>query len=179
MAIDWRALAKQVGDLNPDGNEKGSGTESGIRALEIIIGADNIRGAVDQWTSLEPGAFTAEMALIILRSTVAMEYCYEIYKNEPNTERAGLAVGLLSKMADSRFMQWARELMEDGDESVRWSTLIALERVLRGAVGDEGIALAKELLAKAENDREPRLRERAGEIREGLASDPQLDYLEM
>lgn len=75
MAIDWRALAQQVGDLNPDGSEKGSGTESGIRALELIIGEENIRGAVDHWTSLKPGFETAEKALLIIRSTVAMEYC--------------------------------------------------------------------------------------------------------
>jgi hypothetical protein len=69
MAIDWRAIAEQVGDLNPDGSEKGNGTESAIRALELIIGEDNIREAVDMWTSLEPGAFTAEKSLLILRST--------------------------------------------------------------------------------------------------------------
>ena len=79
MAIDWRELANQVGDLNPDGSEKGNGTESGRRALEITIGKENIRGAVDHWTSHGPGAFTAEKALIIISSTVAMERCYEIY----------------------------------------------------------------------------------------------------
>jgi hypothetical protein len=178
MAIDWRALALEVGDLNPDGSEVGcGGTDSAIRALELIIGEENIRGAVDQWVSREPGAFTAEKALLILRSTVAMEYCYRIYKNEPNTPRADGAIYLLSEMADWRFMQWARELMEDSNESVRWNTLIALNWVLQGALGDEGIALAKELLAKAENDHEPRLRERAKEIREGLASDPHLSHL--
>ena len=38
MAIDWKELAKQVGDLNADDSERGSGTESGERALEILIG---------------------------------------------------------------------------------------------------------------------------------------------
>jgi len=180
MAIDWRALALEVGDLNPDGSEAGCGsTYSAIHALELVIGEENIRGAVDQWISLEPGAFTAEKALLILRSTVAMEYCYQIYKNEPNTPRAGMAVFLLSEMADSRFMQWARELMEDSNETVRWNALMALNQVFQGALGDEGIALAKELLAKAEHNHEPRLRERAREIREGLASDPHLSHLEL
>lgn len=177
MAIDWRAIAQQVGDLNPDGSEKGNGTESGIRALELIVGEENIRGAVDQWTSLEPGAFTAEKALLILRSTVAMEYCYEIYKKEPDTHRAGAALFLLSEMADWRFMQWAREFMEDSNSGVRWNALCALGQVLQGPLGDEGIAVAKELLVKAETDPDQRLRERAVEIHKQLASDPHLRNL--
>lgn len=179
MAIDWRALAQQVGDLKADGTEKGNGTESGQRALELIIGQENIRGAVDQWVSLEPGAFTAEKTLLIIGSTIAMEYCYEIYKKEPNTQRAGAAVFLLSEMADSRFMRWAREFMEDNDDSVRWNALMALGQVLQGPLGDEGIALAKELLSKAETDHDQRLRERAITIRKQLASDPSLRHLEL
>jgi hypothetical protein len=37
MPIDWRVIADEVGDLKPDGEEKGSGTLSGIRALELIL----------------------------------------------------------------------------------------------------------------------------------------------
>ena len=100
MAIDWRALGQQVGDLDADGAETNAGTtQTARRALELIIGEDNIREAVDHWASLEPGAYTAEKTLLILGSTVAMEYCYEIYKEEPNTQRAGLAIFLLSEMA--------------------------------------------------------------------------------
>ena len=83
--------------------------------------------------------------------------------------RAAAAVFLLSEMADSRVLPWVREFMEDGNASVRWNALIALGQVLQGPLGDEGIALAKELLAKAETDHEQRLRERAIEIREQLA----------
>jgi hypothetical protein len=179
MAIDWRALAQEVGDLNPDGSENGSGTASGQRALELIIGEQNICEAVDHWTSFAPGAETAEKTLLIIGSTTGMEYCYEIYKMEPNTQRAGRAVFLLSEMADSRFMRWAREFMEDSNDSVRWSALIALGQVLQGPLGDEGITLAKELLANAESDHEQRLRERAIEIRKQLASDPRLSHLEL
>jgi hypothetical protein len=179
VAVDWKELARQVGDLNPDGSEKGSGTDSGRRALELIIGEQNIREAVDQWASLEPGAFTAEKALLIIGSTVAMEYCYEIYKKEPNTPRADAAVFLLSEMADSRFMRWAREFIEDKNGGVRWNALTALGQVLQGPLGDEEITLAKELLAKAEKDSEQRLRQRATQIRTQLASDPHLRHLKL
>jgi len=178
MAIDWRALGQQVGDLNVDGGERTTGsTESAQRALELIIGEENIREAVDHWTSFEPGAFTAEKVLLIIRSTVAMEYCYEIYKNEPNTERADRAIFLLSEMADWRFMRWARELMND--RRTRWNTVVALEQVLEGALGDEGIALAKELLAEAEADSQEMLRERAKDIRKRLAANPYLKHLKL
>lgn len=179
MAIDWRALAQQVGDLNPDGSEKGNGTESGRRALELIIGAENIRGAVDQWTSLEPGAFTAEKALLILSSTIAMEYCYAIYKAEPNSERAERAVFLLSEMADSRVLQWVREFIEDSNKSVRWNGLVAVGQILEGPLSDDGIALAKEILIKAESDRDEQFGERARQIRRQLASDPRLRHLRL
>jgi hypothetical protein len=167
MTIDWRALDKQVGG--------GWGTESGIRALELIVGEENIRGAVDHWITFEPGYGAAEQVLLIMRSTVAMEYCYEIYKNEPNTERAGRAIFLLSEMADWRFMRWACELVENSNS--RWNAVVALEQVLEGPLGDEGIDLAKKLLAQAETDADQRLRERAVKIRKRLASNPSLKHL--
>ena len=104
-----------------------------------------------------------------------MEYCYEIYKNEPNTERSGRAIFLLSEMADWRFVRWARELMEN--PHTRWNALVALEQVLAGPLGDEGIELAKELLAQAEIDSDERLRERAVEIHKRLAAEPHLKHL--
>jgi hypothetical protein len=104
-----------------------------------------------------------------------MEYCYEIYKNEPNTDRADRAIFLLSKMADWRFIRWARELMDD--KRTRWNTVVALEQVLEGALGDEGIALAKELLAEAEADPHEMLRERAIKIHKRLAANPDLKHL--
>lgn len=118
---------------------------------------------------------TAEQVLLIMRSTVAMEYCYEIYKNEPNTDQADRAIFLLSEMADWRFMRWARELM-DGTRT-RWNTVVALEQVLEEALGDEGIALAKELLAEAEADPREMLRERAKKIHKRLAANPYLKHL--
>jgi len=179
MAIDWKVIAAQVGDLKSDGSELGSGTESGIRALELIVGEENIRGAVDQWTSFKPGYATAEKTLLVMRSSVAMEYCYEIYKNEPNTQRAERAIFLLTQLANGHFLRWAREFMEDNNFSIRWCATVALERVLEGPLDDEETALTKELLAKAEEDFEPKLRERALEIHKRLASNPSLKHLDL
>jgi hypothetical protein len=169
MGIDWRGLDKEVGGC--------WGTESGIRVLELIVGEENIRGAVDHWITFEPGYGAAEQVLLLMRSTVAMEYCYEIYKSEPNTERGLRAIFLLSEMADWRFVRWARELMED--RNTRWNTVVALEQVLEGPLDDDGIALAKELLAQAKTDSDQRLRERAVEIHKRLAANPFLKHLDL
>lgn len=177
MPIDWRAVALDVGDLSPDGAVRGSGTLSGLRALELIIGEENIRGAVDWWASDEPGAFTAEMVLRIIRSTVAMNYCYEIYKNEPNTRRSSAAVFLLYEMADWRVLPWVAEFLEDTNVSVRWNGAMALQGILAGPLNDEGIATAKHLLAKAESDPDEGVRQKAREVRNRLASDPTLRHL--
>jgi hypothetical protein len=55
--------------------------------------------------------------------------------------------------------------------------VVALERVLEGPLGDEGIELAKELLEQAETDSDQRLRERAIEIHKRLAANPCLKHL--
>jgi HEAT repeat protein len=177
MAIDWRAIADQVGDLKPDGTEKGSCTESGIQALELVLGEENIRGAVDCWASGEPGAFTAEMVLRIIRSTVAMNYCYEIYKSEPNTRRSGAAVFLLYEMADRRVLPWVAEFLEDANMDVRWNGVMSLQNILSGPLDDVGIASAKKLLAKAQSDADEKVRQLARKVHVRLASDPSLRHL--
>ena len=165
MSIDWKELAKQVGDLNPDGSERGSGTTSGQRALEILIGEEKLRNAVDCFVSDEPGGFTAEMVLKIIGSEIAMKYCYEIYKTEPGTSRAGSAVFLLGSMADSKALPWVREFLEDGSELIRLNGLRVLQNILYRPLNDADIAIAQELMNKAESDSVASVRERAEQIR--------------
>jgi hypothetical protein len=166
MAIDWEDIAKQVGDLNPDGSEKGSGTSSGERALEMLIGEENLRNAVDHFISLKPGAFTAEMVLKIIGSEIAMNRCFEIYKAEPDTDRACSAVFLLGSMADDRALSWVREFLEDRSKLIRLNGLRVLQNILFGPLGDAEIATAKELFDKAESDPDSTIRERAVQIRQ-------------
>ena len=179
MAIDWREIAGKVGGFDPDGGERDVGTDGARRALELLLGEENIREAVDHWADQKPGEFTAEQVLIIISSTVAMERCYEIYKRDPASSRAGAAVFLLAEMADSRVLPWVSEFLEDSSLSIRWNGLMALRMILEGPLGDAGIATAKELLTKAESDSDQRLHERAREIRRQLASDPRLRHLEL
>ena len=161
--IDWEALAKQVGDITPDGERWG--TPSGRRVLEILLGEENLRSTVDYWISQKPGCFTAEMVLNIIRSKVAMERCYEIYKSERGTEKASRAVFLLASIADDEALPWVREFLEDDSRGVRWNGLMVLRTVVLGPLGDGAIATAKELLDKAASDPDSEMQKRTREIR--------------
>ncbi len=161
--IDWEALAKQVGDITSDGERWG--TPSGRRALEILLGEENLRGTVDYWISQKPGCFTAEMVLNIIRSKAAMERCYEIYKTEHGTERAVRAVFLLASIADAEALSWVREFLEDNSRNIRWNGLMVLRAIIDGPLGDAALATAKKFLDKAASDSDLEIRERAKEIR--------------
>jgi len=166
MAIDWKDVAQQIGCLSKDGHEMCCGTESGRRALEILIGEVNLRNAVDYFISLEPGAFTAEMVLKIIKSEIAMNRCFEIYRTEPNTDSACSAVFLLGSMADDKALPWVDAFLKDSNEGVRLNGLRVLQNILFGPLNDEDIAIAKELFNKAELDPDPAVRERAIQIRQ-------------
>jgi HEAT repeat protein len=165
MAIDWRSIAAQVGALDPDGSERGCGTDTGRRALEILIGEDNLRAAIDYFISLQPGAFTVEMVLKIIRSEVAMNRCFEIYQSEPGTNRGCGAVFLLGCMADSKALPWVREFLADKNEAVRLNGLRVLQNILYGPLDDDELATAKQLFDIAASDLDLSVRERASDIR--------------
>jgi len=171
--IDWEAVAKQVGDITPGGETYG--TPSGRRALEILLGEENLRGAVDYWISQKPGCFTAEMVLAIISSKVAMNRCYEIYKTEHGTENACSAVFLLGSFAHYEALPWIREFLADSSEGIRLNGLRVLQRVVYGPLGDKDGDIAKELFDKAESDPDPEIRERAQQIRSHLP--PHQDHL--
>jgi hypothetical protein len=164
MAYDWESIAKQVGDITPEG-EQGSGTDSGRRALELLLGEEEIRSSVDYCISMKPGWFTAEMVLKIIRSGVAMERCYEVYKANAGTESSNIAVGLLSTIADVHALQWVREFLDDSSPNIRWHGLLVLQSILYGPLGGSSERLALELLQKAELDADQKVKERALEIR--------------
>lgn len=166
MAIDWEAVATQAGDLNWQGSvRKGSGTESGRRALEILLGEENLRAAVDYFISLEPGWDTAEMVMKIIRSRIAMNRCLEIYKSEPNTERGCSAVFLLGSIADYTALPWISDFLKDSSEPVRLNGLRVLQNILYGyeTLTELQLATAKELLKGATSDASATVRERATE----------------
>jgi hypothetical protein len=98
-----------------------------------------------------------------------MERCYEIFKNEPGTERAAAALFLLAHFADLEALPWVNEFLDDSHPVIRWNGLSVLQYILYGPVGDSAIATANELLDKAESGPDPELRDRAKQVRLRLA----------
>jgi HEAT repeats len=166
MAIDWKAIAKQL----DNGNGDTYSTPIGRRALEIIVGEENIRDAVDHWISQEPGCFAAESVLSIMRPKLAMDRCYEIYKTRPDSEDAIRAVFLLTSFADDAALPWIREFLDDGNRGIRWNGLMVLRTILDGPLEDAAFATGMQLLNKAEQDSDPEVRERALQIRSEFTS---------
>lgn len=168
MGIDWEEVAGRIGGLDINDNEVGIGTAGGRRALEILLGEQNIRDAVDYWNSQRPGCFTVEMVLSIIRSKVAMERCYEVYKSERGSSNSCSAVFLLKSIADAEALPWVREFLEDSNLAVRLNGVGVLRRILDGPLGDRDSALAKGLLDKGQLDADPEVRERIRQVRAHL-----------
>lgn len=168
MRIDWKRVANEIGGIDDSGNEKITGTQGGRRALEILLGEQNLREAVDYWNSQKLGCFTAEMVLSIVESQVAMERCYEIYKTQHGSKNACSAVFLLGSFAGTAALPWVREFLEDQEQVIRLNGVRVLRRILDGPLGDEDSALAKELLKKGEADPDTEVRERTSQLRTHL-----------
>ncbi|QDV18958.1 hypothetical protein Pan153_36190 [Gimesia panareensis] len=119
--IDWTAIARTVGALDEDGNEHGSSNDA-REAIAMIIGLSNLRAAVDHYVSHKKGSELVRHVLWLLHPRCAMERCYEIYKNEEDSQTRRDAIELLRVVADSSVLPWIKGLLEDPDEGVQsWS----------------------------------------------------------
>jgi hypothetical protein len=166
LPIDWESIAKQVGDIRPDGTELGGvGTSGGRRALELVVGEQNLRDAVDHMVLMRPGWNTIEMLLSVMVSEVAMDRCYEMFKMEASLEIRNAAVFFLGAYADDYALKWIAEFLADENERIRDNGLRVLSRILYGLLGDNDIPVAQQLIERAERDPDPHVRERAAKIR--------------
>jgi hypothetical protein len=72
--INWEKLAVDLGLLTAQGEHSGSGEAR--RALEIILGEDALRAAVDYYVAHGRGGELARSVLWQLRPWSAMSRCY-------------------------------------------------------------------------------------------------------
>jgi hypothetical protein len=162
--IDWEKLAVDLGLLTAQGEHSGSGEAR--RALEIILGEDALRAAVDYYVAHGRGGELARSVLWQLRPWSAMSRCYEIYKQANTMDARRTSVELLRVVADRRAVPWITEFLEDGDAEVQawgagvldqllWSELIEPDEV-------------EDLLRTAEHHQNEAVRERAEFIRSYL-----------
>lgn len=117
-AIDWEQLALRLGTLTPDG-ESGSSVAA-MQAIEMLIGEDRLRAAVDFYVAGGRGRELTRSVLWQLRPWSAMRRCYEIYhSSDADAERKDSAVELLRVVADRRALKWLPEFLDDPDASIQ------------------------------------------------------------
>ena len=113
MHIDWDNLAKKLG------RESQGGTHYAREALSDILSEEAIIEAVEHYISGETGSELARDVLWHIHPKSGMDYCYKIYKEDPDIERRRLAVELLRVVADDRALRWAGEFLNDPDPEIQ------------------------------------------------------------
>ncbi len=145
--IDWERVAQQLGTLTPDG-ERGS-SDDALRAIELLIGEDRLRAAVDYYIAGGRGRELARCVLWQIHPWSAMRRCYEIYRSEADADDRVSAIELLRVVADRRALPWVADFLADPNPGVQawgaglldqllWSRLVEAEEcedLLRTAEG--------------------------------------------
>lgn len=159
--INWKELAIQVNSLSKRG-EFVSG-DMAKQAIELLIGENNIRDAVDYYIEGKPGSELARAVLWRIHSPAAMNRCYEIYKSPADIETRRLAIELLRVAADRQVLNWINEFLKDEDTGIQaWGIGVLDQLVTSNLIDDED---AEPLLLIAEAHHNFHVREKAAEIR--------------
>jgi hypothetical protein len=169
--INWQSLAERVGAIsqskdrieNVDNWAESSSSDLARVAIEVLIGENNLRDAVDYYISGQPGCELVRHILWQLHSWTAMEYCYEIYRSQDldlNSRRR--AIELLIFVGDRRSLIWIDEFLEDGDEYIQCYGIDLLDRLLYSdLIYPEN---ARNLLAKSVNHPNSYVREKTTDL---------------
>ncbi|MBL8152019.1 MAG: hypothetical protein JNN15_19030 [Blastocatellia bacterium] len=126
--INWELLASQMSTLRENG---GSGSSRHAqRAIEMLLGEDNIKQAVEYYITGKPGSELVRSVLSHIRPWSAMKHCYDIYKSDINIENKRVAIELLRVIADNRALEWIPEFLEDQDPDIQNWGLGVLDQLL-------------------------------------------------
>lgn len=111
MQINWKKLDTE---LTEEYNIKSYGTFRAQKALEVILGDEWIKQAVEQ--AINFNGNSSELAMNCLRhisSKKAAVMAYSIYKNDPIEDRRVMAVCLIKQLAVKESYNWVEEFLED------------------------------------------------------------------
>ncbi len=162
--IDWKKLAGDLGLLSENGEI--GGTEYANRAIELLIGEDRLRAAVDFYVTGRGGSGLARSVLWRIQAWSAMQRCYEIYRSDAPVEIRRSAIELLRVVADHRALGWVKEFLADPDDSVQNMGAGVLDQMIWG--GGVQPELCREHLKIAREHPNPNVRETAAFIDEYL-----------
>jgi hypothetical protein len=157
-SIDWSELARELKMVH-----SGS-THNAKRALEVVLGDDNLRAAVDTYVAFGDGAELARSILWHLHPWSAMQRCHEIYQSGGEIRDRRRAIDLLRVVADRRALPWIREYLDDPDPEIRAWGLGILDQLLFAKLVEQG--QCTDLLDYAREHSDPAIRDKAVEIHE-------------
>lgn len=161
--VDWEALDRQVRAF-----EDGEGCSSGMakQAIEILLGEEKLKSAVDYYISGKPGSELARFVLWQIRPWSAMKYCYDIYKSEEDIEDKRMAIELLRIVGDRRALEWVGEFLDDPDAGIQiWGVGLLDQLLWSNLIEPEE---AKTFLKRAKNHTNSQVRETAKFVRKYL-----------
>lgn len=159
--ISWKTLAEHLGTLRDDGEVGGSNYAR--QAIEVLIGEESLRQAVEYYIAGEPGSELARAVLWEIQPWSAMEHCYDIYKSDSDIGKRRMAVELLRVVADRRAIGWITEFLDDKDQEIQmWGMGLLDQLVSSGSISE---LEAEELLEKVDTHANPSIREIAKSVR--------------
>lgn len=157
-SINWIEIAQAVGAISKNHGESG-GSEMARAALELIVGEQELRDAVEYYISGQPGSELVRSVLWQIHPWCAMQRCYEIFKGNRSLEDRITAVELLRVVADSRALPWIPEFLNDSEPGIQIWGVGVLDQLLWGGGVDEMVCV--DLLEMARKHENPNVRERA------------------
>lgn len=163
VRIDWEALAVAVNSLDASG-ERG-GDEYASRALERILGTENLAGAVEHILAFAPGSELVMNVLRLITSRQAAEMAYQTYQQEGG-ERAARAVWLIKHIGHPCGLAWVEEFLND--ENVAGWGIDVLDQLLWTHRIDPEEAVVSSLLVQATQHQNANIREQAASIKDYL-----------
>ena len=132
MEVNWQELAERVENTTEAEPLLGTRfpTFPPMRALEIMLGEDFFKSAVDQCIDGKPEAEFAQDILVLVRSSIAMKHCYSIYKESEDLNRRIEALGLIRWIANERVIEWIPEFLDSPDYDVQCCAVAIIDQML-------------------------------------------------
>jgi len=177
MTVEWIELATHLGSIRDDGGEW-CDTDLTSRALEALVGEDNIRAAVELVVSNEPGRLLAQYVLVHMRSPIAAEMAYDIYQTSDDRSRAYWAAHLIALIGHPRAFAWIPVFLSDDGDNVAHVGMDLLDGLLSSAGVDLEPQEVERLLMLVERHPSAEVRRRAVTSRVLLQPGPQADRAE-
>lgn len=156
MGIDWKQLSIDIG------SDTSFGTSVAERALELILGDDNLARAVEIILAEEPGWNVAHSVLVHIVSERAMQIAYSMYKTSSG-DRAVRAARLVKDLHHPDSIAWIQEFLADPNLGSLGIDL--LDQLIFSHRVDGSDAMVKNILKQADQHELATVREGAAEIR--------------